>query len=138
MIPVRLRWSLTLRRKKAPAFVWSGLLILHIPVSADTKRINGCGSQTVYPFIRYTSVDANVENITSPAPGASASPRERHQRAGEEAEEEGCRRLPRPALRRLKTICDASGVAGKSRQQKREARTLKGIFDLRGLSKLDL
>ena len=49
------------------------------------KRINGCGSQTVYPFIRYASVDADVENITSPAPAPSASPRERHQRVGEEA-----------------------------------------------------
>ena len=42
-----------------------------------------------YPFIRYASVDASIENITSPAPASSASPRERHQRAGEEAEEEG-------------------------------------------------
>src|SRR5574341_2446832 len=90
------------------------------------KRINGCGSQTVCPFIRYASVDANVEKIISPAPAPSASPRERHQWAGEEADEEGGRRLPRPALR-------VSGVAGKSRQQRRKACTLKGIFDLRGL-----
>src|SRR5574341_1949396 len=90
----------------------SGLLILDVSVSADMKRINGCGLQTVYPFIRYASVDANVENITAPTPTSSALPAPSAGRGG------SCWRL-------------------KSRQQGREARTLKGIFDLRGLGELE-